>query len=1202
MRNLKRALSLVMAMALIVGMMVVSASAAGNDFTDMDEIDHKEAVNTMVALNVIDGKEDGSYYDPAGTLTRAEMAKIIAFVMNGGVEPNIGTKVIPTYSDIDGHWAEAYIEYCTSMGIIAGDGAGKFNPGGTLTAEQAAKMFLTAMGYDANVFGFVGNDWAMNVGRYANEAGLYKQLGDVRSSQPISRDDAAQMAYNAIQATMMRRTWSQDMATGQLTETYQPWIDSWTSGGMAYSRAHTLFTEKFNGITYEGVLTASGKYSINNTGAKESLKMATVQKVNGVTSSESFPAGVKYEDVTGLVGQYVKVLMNQDTDEVYGVYAVADKNTVDVVTTQDQVKFDSAADELTVEGVTYDADSTCVVYRDGVNQGVVTETIFPKTTSKAVGDTVRVYDNDGDNEIDLILIETIAVGKVNYVGTDSFSISNQSGTRQSSADGKTSSASTYTSANQKYADVNAPETLAKGDFVLITEDYYSETDTYEVIIPKSATINGTKGSSPVTEWMLDDTWYRPFNADSTDNLEDAMKGGETVDYIAYGNVTYYAVKTSDIASIENIALVVTAGLGDENGNISAGTYQAVLMMSDGTKTPVQVVNEDGTQDSDVADLVGKLVTFRTTSGGKYVLSAIKTGAVGTDYDDYIPSAKPAVSGSSTTISKVGTTDIADDAVVFVMRYKNASNTGASAAHGGNDATVLTGKEVKTLAQSTYDVNVEALVSSVNGFDYVKVMTLFNATPDQKLPDNFDGTEYGYLVADSYENYDAANTTWYRNYRIWNGTEIITVKEEGIGELANADAGAVISYRMGGEGLVESVKVLTPVLTQVTGYDEDNDKMAVAAGLGATKITDDTVIFYVNSTTHEGFSEGTIAIADDTHDNGTPGQITSDDQANVRVIASTAEGHTDEWAFILVDVNNKMAAGPVRSYSAGDGAVDTVAEINQLLTDGNDVAITGNVTLGGAAISVPADRTLTITGNLANTSQAMTVDGTLNVTGTLTATSVTLNDADASLNVDGAVSANVTVTAANTVEVGNITGTLDVDSANTVKAGNVSGAISVKDAAVTVDAASDNITVEAASSGKTSSLSVASLNWSKTISNAGTLTVRNAISAHTSAYTITGGTWVFSGMFTTDATNATTIAASTTVYFNGGITFSAADKLIAADDTSATMIVAENTTATTNASESKIVDTDGTAITSASIAGKTFKGAGSDNKFQEQAAE
>ena len=187
MRNLKRALSLVMAMALIVGMMVVSASAASTkDFTDKDEIQHTEAVNTMVALNVISGKEDGSYFDPEGTLTRAEMAKIVAYVMNGGVEPNIGTKLVPTYSDIDNHWAEAYIEYCTSMDIIAGDGAGKFNPNGTLTASQAAKMFLTAMGYNAEVFGLLGNDWETNTNRYANEAGLYDELGGVAVSQPPS--------------------------------------------------------------------------------------------------------------------------------------------------------------------------------------------------------------------------------------------------------------------------------------------------------------------------------------------------------------------------------------------------------------------------------------------------------------------------------------------------------------------------------------------------------------------------------------------------------------------------------------------------------------------------------------------------------------------------------------------------------------------------------------------------------------------------------------------------------------------------------------------------------------------------------------------------------------------------------------------------------------------------------------------------------
>ena len=76
MRNLKRVLSLVMAMALIVGMMVVSASAVdAKDFTDKDEIKHTEAVETMVALNVIAGQPDGSF-EPTGSLTRAQMAKI----------------------------------------------------------------------------------------------------------------------------------------------------------------------------------------------------------------------------------------------------------------------------------------------------------------------------------------------------------------------------------------------------------------------------------------------------------------------------------------------------------------------------------------------------------------------------------------------------------------------------------------------------------------------------------------------------------------------------------------------------------------------------------------------------------------------------------------------------------------------------------------------------------------------------------------------------------------------------------------------------------------------------------------------------------------------------------------------------------------------------------------------------------------------
>ena len=75
MRNLKRALSLVLAAAMLIGMMVVSAGAVGvDDFSDKENIVNKTAVDTLIALNVIIGKEDCSYFDPTGIVNRADMA------------------------------------------------------------------------------------------------------------------------------------------------------------------------------------------------------------------------------------------------------------------------------------------------------------------------------------------------------------------------------------------------------------------------------------------------------------------------------------------------------------------------------------------------------------------------------------------------------------------------------------------------------------------------------------------------------------------------------------------------------------------------------------------------------------------------------------------------------------------------------------------------------------------------------------------------------------------------------------------------------------------------------------------------------------------------------------------------------------------------------------------------------------------------
>ena len=137
MNNLKRVLSLALSTVMLVGMMAVGAGAA--DFTDAEKIQHSEAVNVLVALKVINGQDDGSF-NPEGDVTRAQMAKMIAVTMNGGSEANTGTKTTPSFTDIKGHWAESYIEYCYDLGIISGRGDGTFDPEGKVTGLEATKM------------------------------------------------------------------------------------------------------------------------------------------------------------------------------------------------------------------------------------------------------------------------------------------------------------------------------------------------------------------------------------------------------------------------------------------------------------------------------------------------------------------------------------------------------------------------------------------------------------------------------------------------------------------------------------------------------------------------------------------------------------------------------------------------------------------------------------------------------------------------------------------------------------------------------------------------------------------------------------------------------------------------------------------------------------------------------------------------------
>ena len=207
---MKKLLALVLALVMTMSLVTISNAA----FKDADTIDNKEAVEVMNALGVLIGDDKGNFNADAN-LTRAQAAKIIC-VMLLGKDAADGLNLKSTFSDASG-WAESYIAYCASQGIVAGVGDGKFDPNGKLTGYQFAKMLLVALGYKADVEGMIGTDWQVNVAKLALNTGLSKDI-DVALSNVITRDQAAKMAFNALTADMVKYSGGVNVSTGDGTK------------------------------------------------------------------------------------------------------------------------------------------------------------------------------------------------------------------------------------------------------------------------------------------------------------------------------------------------------------------------------------------------------------------------------------------------------------------------------------------------------------------------------------------------------------------------------------------------------------------------------------------------------------------------------------------------------------------------------------------------------------------------------------------------------------------------------------------------------------------------------------------------------------------------------------------------------------------------------------------------------------------------
>jgi len=192
---MKKVLSLVLVIAMVLSSM---SFAFASTFTDIADIDYEEAIETLEALGVITGYEDGTYR-PEKTVTRAEMAKLMVELLGYGSLVS-GSK--SNFTDTQGHWADQWIALAAGRGIVIGTGDGKFNPDGIVTYDQVLTMLVRGLGYTDSSNELKNMSWPTNFKVKAAELNITKNVD--MSSNNADRGGVAQAMYNALDQQLVK--------------------------------------------------------------------------------------------------------------------------------------------------------------------------------------------------------------------------------------------------------------------------------------------------------------------------------------------------------------------------------------------------------------------------------------------------------------------------------------------------------------------------------------------------------------------------------------------------------------------------------------------------------------------------------------------------------------------------------------------------------------------------------------------------------------------------------------------------------------------------------------------------------------------------------------------------------------------------------------------------------------------------------------
>ena len=880
MKNLKKVLALVLAFACAFTMFAGAAS-----YSDKADIKATTAVDMLSSLGVIQGYEDGSF-KPNTTVTRAQMAKMIFTIMNGGNDNANAYASLPTkFTDLPtAAWAQGYVRYLQNTGIIAGKSVTKFAPNDTVTGLEAAKMVLVAAGYNAEKAGLTGAAWAQNTMKYGQLNNLFEDV-DADLNAALPRQYAAQILYNALD--MKRVVWSNDIND--------------------FKNATDVSGEKTIGEKYMDLYKTSAEVltSVKKTSGKDTYEIKLADKVKYADDKKEQEFTKVPTDVSDLLGLKVKVLVRVKTNgdqDVYGVYADDDSKVIATGTVGQLESVGAASDKKTkLAGTEYKMDET----RDGLkviyaNQGQSTDKLSKiegqKDISEVAG-TVKLVDTNGNNKVDTVVVTPAVVGQVTYAGSKSVTISNKVGSKD-------------------IDDLDIYEGYAKDDWTVVTSDTYTasgDTAVAKIDVTTAKVTSTKKNNSTVTEVKVNDEWYK-----IADNAEvDTLKAGNTYDFAIVGN---YVVNADETEADSSDVLVVTDFEDAKNGMQSSTTQKVKAYFLDGSSKTITVEKldltaGDGKDEEDVsaansinADDVNKLYSYSTRSNGNYTLKALgKDNKAG--YESISNTSTTGVDSKNRVDGKL----ISDNAVVLNVynEIKDANNKGTGVY---KDVKVLSGKTVNDWdIKTTKGTSVAYATKKSSGVESIRVLVLAS---DKKLEASGSDYKYAYMTSDTQESTEGEDNDKTLVYEAWTGSENVTLKYDGT-DAKKLGEGDLLIYTNDGDKFINvenNDADVTVYKVAITGNEGKNlivqgskvfsnagKNYAISEKLAAKTVytvDDDVVYIAVNDDKHEAMN-GTVQNAEETAKNSGVYYANAyivvendDDQHVVAVVFDADNNHLD----------------------------------------------------------------------------------------------------------------------------------------------------------------------------------------------------------------------------------------------------------------------------------------------------------------------